>query len=430
MQNLLEGRSIYGYSCPLVGSLVGCRAGTGRRERHRLVFACGNTGACCTRRHTRDRRHQLLYDLDESRQSLSGQRYYPCAGRSDIDRRTGVEVRFANGARMDILGTLLAIGTPAQPISFTAATHTPGSWQGIQLAGTPVKFVVGSLFEHILIEYGGLAIGNGAALRLDYGGASVLNSTIRHSAGHGNYGRLRGLTTLSTVNFEGNADYAALIDDLRVVPFLEYLTASGNGTDSIGVGGAGGSLMGAHTWEKSGIPYQVVSAMTIDHEAVLDIKPGAEVHLEPDATLNVAGRLLAVGEPTDLITFTATDKTPGSWPGLRFLGAEHRAVGTFSYATIEYDGQGEDGVNIDAQSGQVSFDHSIIRNGGASGISVERYLRLCHRAQPHHQSSQLCHLQPGRVGGKHRLGPFSTDGAIHAGQRHRPTATLVAAAAR
>jgi hypothetical protein len=280
----------------------------------------------------------------------------------------GVEVRFANGARFDVLGTLLAQGSTTQPISFTAVTHTPGSWQGIQLAGTPDNPVLGAVFDHVVIEYGGLAIAHGAGLHLEYAAATVQNSTIRFSAGHGLYAKLRGLTTLTDVNFTDNGGDAVFLEELRVDPVLSALSASGNGVNGVVVGGAGGALTGVHTWDYTGVPYVIPSLLNVDQAGVLDIKPGVEMQFEPGGHLLIAGRINALGEPTAPITFTATDKTPGSWQGIRLLGSQQRAVGTFTYATIEYGGKGDDGANIFAQSGQVSIEHSIIRHGGASGV--------------------------------------------------------------
>jgi hypothetical protein len=48
----------------------------------------------------------------------------------------GVEVRFQANARLNVNGTMAAIGTTDRPITFTGIVTTPGSWQGIGIYGT------------------------------------------------------------------------------------------------------------------------------------------------------------------------------------------------------------------------------------------------------------------------------------------------------
>jgi hypothetical protein len=56
----------------------------------------------------------------------------------------GVTVQFEDGARLEIdNGQLIAIGTPSQPITFTALNPSPtrGIWEGIQFNATPVSTI-------------------------------------------------------------------------------------------------------------------------------------------------------------------------------------------------------------------------------------------------------------------------------------------------
>ena len=47
----------------------------------------------------------------------------------------GVTLYFENGAVMNVYGTLDAMGTSSQPITFTSVTNQPGTWDGIYGGG-------------------------------------------------------------------------------------------------------------------------------------------------------------------------------------------------------------------------------------------------------------------------------------------------------
>ncbi len=76
-----------------------------------------------------------------------------------------------------------------------------------------------------------------------------------------------------------------------------------------------GSVSG--TWTKEGSPYNVQGVITIDDGTTLVINPGVTVNFSGLQYMTVAGRLLAVGNETDSIDFTASDQSNG-WKGIRF----------------------------------------------------------------------------------------------------------------
>ena len=67
----------------------------------------------------------------------------------------GVQVNFNPGAYLDISGSLRAIGTLTQPITFTSAISIPqpGQWTGIFFY--PDSSDTNSLLDHVTIQYGG-----------------------------------------------------------------------------------------------------------------------------------------------------------------------------------------------------------------------------------------------------------------------------------
>jgi len=80
------------------------------------------------------------------------------------------------------------------------------------------------------------------------------------------------------------------------------------------------------TWSFSGSPYYIEGEIAIPAGQTLTIEPGVLVEFQGHYKLNVQGQLLAVGTPTDSITFTINDTTgfhnwyspDGGWHGIRF----------------------------------------------------------------------------------------------------------------
>jgi hypothetical protein len=74
----------------------------------------------------------------------------------------GVTVLFGETRDITVKGTLNALGTPMEPITFTGETPTPGLWAGLNFVGTPAQHAIGRL-AYATIEYGG------------YGGSSLVS---------------------------------------------------------------------------------------------------------------------------------------------------------------------------------------------------------------------------------------------------------------
>ncbi len=77
----------------------------------------------------------------------------------------------------------------------------------------------------------------------------------------------------------------------------------------------GGNVSG--TWTFGGSPYLIMGAIMIPDNSTLTIEPGVSVNFQGSYKLYVQGRLLAIGNATDTITFTAADTTNG-WLGIQF----------------------------------------------------------------------------------------------------------------
>jgi hypothetical protein len=225
------------------------------------------------------------------------------------------------------------------------------------------------------ITKGGFTGGN-CDLYMIYANANVTNSQLDGSGGSGmclDHGA--GLTMTDTL-LTNNQEYAMDVIDANARFTLDNLTASGNMSDTIGV--EGGTIMGIHTWPKSGINTydRFYGDVTIAPTGTLNIDPGVTVLFGVTRDITVHGTLNALGTSADPVLFTGETPTPGLWSGLTFEGTpEQRAVGNLAYSTIEYGGYGGSAM-VSIQNADVSFTHCILRYCTSDAIRVLPELSL------------------------------------------------------
>jgi len=281
----------------------------------------------------------------------------------------GVEVLAQPGNNaLDVQGMLFAEGTGEEPIYFHPADLASG-WSGIAIMGTEEYPSAGGIIDHVVIAKGGFT-GGSCDLYLLYGNATVTNSQLGSSEDSGvclDHGSTLVMTDTQLTN---NQEYAIDVIDAGAIFTLDNLTATGNMSDTIGV--EGGTLVGNHTWYKSGIDtYDLFyGAVTVAPTGTLNIEPGVNVLFGETRDLTVNGVLNAIGTPSEPITFTGETPTPGFWSGINFVGtAELYAVGNLSYATIEYGGYGGSAM-ISLENADIIFKHCILRYCSHDAIEI------------------------------------------------------------
>jgi len=277
----------------------------------------------------------------------------------------GLVIRFAQHAGLSARGTLTAVGTAAAPILFTGTTQQPGWWENLTVEGLAGAQNTTSRLEYVTIEYGGEAYAN---LYLYETTVPVRNAMIRHSGGDGIHGGNRGTADIGYTTFTNNAGNAVRFTDGSVNPKLTAITATGNGYN--GVLFNGGTLVGEHVWEKTGVPYGVAGDIMVADGSELRIEPGVVMEFGSHAGLDVRGRLLAVGLESDPITFTGSTKTRGWWSGILIQGAAgDRNLGSMlKHATVEYGGEGY--ANIYFYEAAAEISHVVVRESSKDGIQA------------------------------------------------------------
>ena len=285
----------------------------------------------------------------------------------------GVEVRAQGNVGLDVAGTLHAVGTAGQPITFTATDPQPGAWQGLRIYGTAGQPNTGSVLEHVTLEYGGALLRHN--LWLEWADVTLAHSRVRHSSRDGLYAEYS-TATLSQTVFSDNAGYGVLFEHPTGPLPAAGLSAYGNGHDGLALKNV--TLEGAHTWQPAGIPYLLVSvpgadAVRVTSASTLTIAPGVEVRSQ-SARLHIAGTLKAIGTAAQQITFTAavTNPTPGAWRGIRIEGtAEQPNTGSaLEYVTIAYGGL-DATHNLHLTWAEATVRHSTLRHSAGHGLYGE-----------------------------------------------------------
>jgi len=291
------------------------------------------------------------------------------AAGSTLTVEPGVEIQ-SDGIGFYVEGTLKAIGTASQPITFTATSPISGSWDGLHIRGTEANPNKGSVLEHVTIEYGGQY--KSANLHLRWAEAAISHSTLRHSVStgpfpvHGIYG-IYSTAYISDTQFIDNHDYAAYFGHLQGDCILDSLTASDNGYDGIAL--VHSKLVGDHTWENSGVPYFLLGQVDVETGGSLTVDPGGEVRATGNP-VDVGGPLKAIGTASQPITFTAINPTPGSWGGIRIYGTKENPNegSVFHHVTIEYAGWSG---NLRLSYANAAISHSALRYSSADGLEAQ-----------------------------------------------------------
>ena len=327
----------------------------------------------------------------------------------------GVSVKFASATRLTINGKLTAIGTAANPITFTsnAATPAAGNWRSIYFGASADP---ASRISYATISYGGATdlgaisvyINSATYVNIDHvtvsnssssgiyinvatviidaatitncsaagvtvnGWGSISNSTVSNN---GTYGI--NLTSYSGFGFSGdtisnNANYAIGADSTTQINYMSALTLTGNGGGSKNaVGLRGGQLLVSSVW-RSGAVWEILGSCTSGSTSTLTINPGVTAKFASGTLLTINGTLVANGTETAPIVFTSNLATPtnGSWEGIFLQSANSNS--RISYATVAYGGRTSGNINgaIVLYNSAATIEHVTVLNSPAYGIRI------------------------------------------------------------
>ena len=110
-----------------------------------------------------------------------------------------------------------------------------------------------------------------------------------------------------------------------------------------------GGIYTSETWTTAGSPYVVSGNLVLFEGVDLTVEPGVHVQFNPGASLEVRGKLIAIGTETDSIYFTSSLSSPvmNSWNGIKVIGTDtsnpidqvtmHYVKGMYAHTFIDLD---------------------------------------------------------------------------------------------
>ncbi|MFO7681762.1 MAG: DUF11 domain-containing protein [Chloroflexota bacterium] len=267
----------------------------------------------------------------------------------------GVMVMANTNSGFDIAGRLEAIGTPAQPITFTSvASATPGEWYGIFIGGN--NGMGSAHLNNAVVQYAdwnfSIYSEEGAPI------TKIENTTTRSSlyTGMEIYDSALHLVELDDVTFANNGGSNRII--LR--EFDDNFSLGGNTTLKTQPGLEGYEV---DFWDNDWGNFAIPAGIT------LTVEPGVSLYMERGG-IDVNGRLEAIGTPENPITFTSVASAiPGEWYGIFIggnngMGSAHLNNAVVQYADWNFSIYSEEGAPI------TKIENTITRSSLYTGMEI------------------------------------------------------------
>jgi hypothetical protein len=279
--------------------------------------------------------------------------------------RPGCTLKFATAKQLQMgyvdsywyVGELNAVGTVANPITFTALNGVTGGWNGIYFNNASDEYTGTSLMRNCIVEKGNqfniwcnstsqptidsctIRYAGTYGLNLESAPLTITNSTISSNGGIG-INSVNSLLSISKSKLLNNGGYGLYYSNAHYVNNLQNIQISGNSED--GVFSAGGDISEDRTWYCFGNkPYVFLDNVRIlkgnnGPKARVTIMPGCVVKFAADKQLQIGfvssywyvGELWAAGTSDSLITFTSYNNAAGGWNGIYFHDASDMYSGT------------------------------------------------------------------------------------------------------
>lgn len=278
-------------------------------------------------------------------------------------------------------GTLIAVGTVAEPILFTSASATPApaNWDGVYFrAGNQ-----GSKMKYCTLEYGGswgYNYSDIGMLQVQFTSVDVSYCTFKHAKTCAVY--------LNETSKFDNFDYNTInvgeeADGVNLPPNAVHTLGLHNTiTAKREIVTSGYFTLPSATWPKLAYPYhsEFISVGSNQNPAWLTLAPGVEIRFTGSGFYigmgqysNGTGGLKAIGTQAEPIVFTSANdsKAPGDWGKLEFN--KGTLAGTIAqYVIVDYAGStaGYGSVYVD-ETNAPSILNCTIRNSKTYGMVTE-----------------------------------------------------------
>ena len=281
------------------------------------------------------------------------------------------------GIQVSINGSLKAVGTASQKITFVGEQDARGAWLGIRILSSNPS----NELTHVVIRNGGGGGFDGAGQKSnlevdDQGRLKLTNAELSDADGPAL--RLRD-PRVNLEGFAGNVFTNSVVPVNAAAIHYHFFDAAsdftGNDDDYIFSYNSTNPSKNV-TWQALNVPYRLAQAIEVIEGAVT-VRPGARFLGAPNAGLQVGtnGSLNAVGTSGSPITFLGEQNIAGFWRGLQFLSNNVKNVLT-NVEVANGGSSGFDGANRKANieldlSGRLNITNSTIRTSDGWGIYVD-----------------------------------------------------------
>ena len=291
---------------------------------------------------------------------------------AELTLAPGITLVSSEGSNLDIRdgGTLKAIGTESQPITFTAQQQSPGFWTGIQIFTSTENEM-----DHTIVEYGGGPAGNTDAnvgVFFQDSRLTIRNSILRHSETFGfDFSDNIDLVMDNVISTENNRPGQLSFNDVSMLGTTNSFT--GNTDDRVFLTS---SISTSQVVPNIGVPYLSTRTGTSTVSGNVSIAPGVEIQFGSNGGFNVqaTGALSIVGEPGNPVILTGAQQEAGFWNGIQYTFSDS-PNNVIDNAVIEFAGAPSGNtqalVGFFGQDAGGSVTNTVLRGSQTNGIEID-----------------------------------------------------------
>lgn len=280
--------------------------------------------------------------------------YYDVTAKLKVEKGTTILFKARAGLAVKGLGSIVAIGTASEPITFKGEEeHSVGAWRGIyiesdkpenELRYVTIKGAGGDNFNSN-DDKGNIIIYGAAKVSID-------NCMITNSA---SYGVNANYETATIQSFKGNKLNNNTTPILIFGNNVDIVDASNSFSNNVNnyvetkVSVGNHEINTTKIWQALSIPYRIVTSDNgiFKHQAVgangsLTINAGAVIEFETQTGFDIddTATFSAEGTASNKITFKGVNSAAGSWDGIRFHFTQS-PNNKIVHAIIEHAGSGK-----------------------------------------------------------------------------------------
>jgi hypothetical protein len=248
----------------------------------------------------------------------------------------GARLEFEEEAGIDVQGALYVCGTEKEPVTLTAETGEPGSWQGIRFLEADDS----SMLAHTLLQFAG-----DRAIHLENSAPTLLDVKIASSSA-----------------------FPISSDGSKMPLLLDGVEFDKNPFEGIEIRGGQTADTQNITWPEQGFVYVVSGPVTIGENSTLTIEPGTTVKFWYDGRNEQPGLLVRGLLKAEDVRFTsvydgrdevggvtykeARDPQAGDWAGLSFDNSSSQSF--LRNALVQFAGNGQGAISLQNSSPELS----------------------------------------------------------------------------